>query len=81
MFEAAKRDRPDVIALLLDLGVPVDIADEANTRALHHAATQCPARAKFLIDRGAEVDPRETSYGATPIGWAAHGDDSRWSTS
>jgi ankyrin repeat protein len=75
IFEAAKRDRADVIALLLDLGVPLEIADRVNTRALHHAAANNALRAaKLLIDRGAEVDPRESSYDATPIGWAAHGD-------
>ncbi|HEX9366566.1 MAG TPA: ankyrin repeat domain-containing protein, partial [Vicinamibacterales bacterium] len=75
MFSAAEHDRPDVIALLLDLGLPVEIADEANTRALHHAAaTNALRAARFLIERGAEIDPRERHYGATPIGWAAHGD-------
>src|SRR5258705_854630 len=75
MFEAARRDRPDVIALLLDLGVPLEIADESNARALHHAAGNNALRAAtFLIKRGAEVDPREMSYNARPIGWAAHGD-------
>ena len=60
MFEAAKRDRPDVLALLLDLGVSLEIADEHNTRALHHAAGANALRAAtFLIERGAEIDPRE----------------------
>jgi ankyrin repeat protein len=76
MFEAAKRDRPDVIALLLDLGVSLEVSDTANTRALHHAAAHNALRAaRFLIERGAEVDPRESSYGATPIGWAAHSEN------
>jgi ankyrin repeat protein len=75
MFAAARRDRPDVIELLLALGVHVDIADGANTRALHHAAVNnALGAAKVLIERGAEVDPRETNYDATPIGWASHGD-------
>ena len=75
MFEAAKRDRPDVIALLLDLGVPLEVEDRHKARALHHAAANNARRAAaFLIERGAEIDPRETSYNATPIGWAAHGD-------
>ena len=75
MFEAAKRDRADVIALLLELGVPLEISDEGNTRALHHAAAHNALRAaRFLIEQGAEIDPRESAYGATPIGWAAHGD-------
>ena len=76
MFEAASRDRPDAIALLLELGVPLEIEDRTGARALHHAAGNDAVRAaRFLIDRGAEIDPRESSWGATPIGWAAHGDN------
>jgi hypothetical protein len=75
MFAAADRDRPDVLALLLDLGVPLEIADEHNARALHHAAGHnALGAAQFLIDRGAEIDPRDSRWGGTPIGWAAHGD-------
>jgi ankyrin repeat protein len=75
IFEAAERDRPDVIALLLDIGVPADIRDARNTSALHHAAGRNALRAAaFLIDRGVEIDPRETNWGGTPMGWAAHGD-------
>jgi len=72
MFRAAQQDRPDVIELLLDLGVPIEIADTHNTRALHHAGLRAT---QFLLDRGAEVDPRETNWGGAPIGWASHGDD------
>jgi ankyrin repeat protein len=75
MFEAARRDRPDVIALLLDLGVSLDIQDRTGKRALHEAAANNALRAAaFLIAKGAEVDARESSYDAPPIGWAAHGD-------
>jgi ankyrin repeat protein len=75
MFEAAKRDRPDVLQLLLDLGASVDVADQTNARPLHQAAVNNALRAaQFLIDHGAEIDPRETSWGGAPIGWASHGD-------
>jgi ankyrin repeat protein len=74
-LEAAKRDRPDVLALLLDLGVPLEIQDGTGKRALHEAAASGALRAAaFLVERGAEIDPRESSYNGTPIGWAAHGD-------
>ena len=50
----------------------------------HHALRV----AKLLIERGAEVDPRESQWDAAPIGVAAYGDDtdmvdvlSRFSTS
>src|SRR5262249_39570198 len=30
--------------------------------------------AAFLVERGAEIDPRESTHGGAPIGWASHGD-------
>ena len=75
MFTAAKRDRPDVLALLLDLGFPIEFQDHSGKRPLHEAAANNALRAAaFLLDRGAEVDPRESIHGGTPLGWAAHGD-------
>jgi ankyrin repeat protein len=75
LFEAAKRDRPDALALLLDLGFPLELQDGTGKRALHEAAASGALRAAaFLVERGAEIDPRESSYNGTPIGWAAHGD-------
>ena len=75
MFEAARRDRPDVLALLLYLGTPLEIADGSGKRALHEAAVNNGLRAAaFLVERGAEIDPRESTYNGAPIGWAAHGD-------
>jgi ankyrin repeat protein len=75
MFEAAKRDRPDVLALLLELGSPLEVQDRTGKRALHEAAANNALHAaKFLVERGAEIDPRDSMYNGTPIGWAAHGD-------
>jgi uncharacterized protein len=75
MFEAAKRNRTDVLQFLVDLGVSIDVRDALNTRPLHHAASRnALAAALFLIERGAEIDPRESQFDAPPIGWAAHGD-------
>ncbi|MGH9148369.1 MAG: ankyrin repeat domain-containing protein, partial [Vicinamibacterales bacterium] len=75
MFEAAKRDRPDVLALLLELGFPLEVQDTTGKRALHEAAaSNALLAAAFLVERGAAIDPRESMYDATPIGWAAHGD-------
>jgi uncharacterized protein len=78
MFEAARRDRGDTIALLIDLGVPVDVEDQRKTRALHHAAgSKAMSAVKVLLDRGAEIDPRDATHNNTPLGWAAHFDDRR----
>jgi ankyrin repeat protein len=75
MFAAASNDRPDVVALLLDLGVSPDVRDLNNERPLHRAAVNNALRAaRLLLERGAEIDPRDQRYHATPIGWALHGD-------
>ncbi|HEY6360165.1 MAG TPA: ankyrin repeat domain-containing protein [Vicinamibacterales bacterium] len=75
MFAAAQRDRPDVLALLLDIGFSHEIQDHTGRRALHEAAaSNALGAAKLLVERGADVDPRESSYHGTPISWAAYGD-------
>jgi len=75
MLQAAKRDRPDVIALLLHLGFDLEVRDETGTRALHVAAASGAIHAaSFLLERGAEVDPRESTYNGTPLSWATRGD-------
>jgi hypothetical protein len=75
MFAAAHRDRPDVIALLVDLGVPVNVRDRQGKRPLHVAAESNAVKAAaVLIERGAEIDARELNWAAPPIGFAAYGD-------
>jgi ankyrin repeat protein len=77
MFDAARRDRSDVMALLVELGVSLEIHDRTGKRALHEAAASgALGSARWLVERGAEIDPREAIYNGTPLGWAAHGDKS-----
>jgi uncharacterized protein len=74
MFAAARHDRADVVALLLDLGMSADVEDAKGTRALHEAAyADAPEVTALLIERGAAVDPMETQYGSTPLGFAIYG--------
>jgi ankyrin repeat protein len=75
LFAAASHDRPDAVRLLLDLGVSPDVRDANNERPLHRAAgNNALGVAKLLLERGAEIDPRDRRYHATPLGWALHGD-------
>jgi hypothetical protein len=75
LFAAARRDRADVVAFLLELGVSIEVEDEYHQRALHVAAGSDARRvAALLIERGAEIDPRESRWGGTPMGHAAHND-------
>jgi ankyrin repeat protein len=75
IFAAARRNRADVVAMLLDLGVPIEIENEHKQRPLHEAASYNAVDvARLLIERGAEVDPIEANWSAAPIGFAAYGD-------
>jgi ankyrin repeat protein len=80
MSFAAASDRVDVVELLLDLGMSPDIADSlrGEERALHSAAYNDSMRvAKLLVERGAQIDPRETRYSATPLWFAVWGQRQR----
>ena len=74
LFAAVRRDRVDVVELLLDLGVPIDVQDERRQQAMHEAGSYNSVRsAELLIARGAQIDPRELHWGAIPIGFAIYG--------
>lgn len=78
IFAAAKRDRVDVVELLLDLGTPPDVEDESRQRPLHIAAYNDSVRVgELLIERGAEIDPVESNWGNTPLDAAVHSHSSR----
>jgi ankyrin repeat protein len=73
LFAAARGDRVDVAALLLDLGTSPEVESAARERPLHIAAYANAVRvANLLLERGAEVDPVESNWGNTPLGAAAY---------
>lgn len=73
IFAAARRDRDDVVAFLLDLGAPIEVQDGAETRPLHVAAGHNALRvAALLIDRGAEIDAIERSWNNTALDFAVY---------
>jgi ankyrin repeat protein len=75
LFAAAEQNRADIVASLADLGVPIDARDRHNAGALHRAAGHnALAVAQLLIERGVEIDPRDTQWNSTPIGWASYAD-------
>ena len=73
MFVAAERDRADVVAFLIDLGVSPDVEDAEHQRPLHVAAYHdAPNVARLLLDRGAEVDPIHAAWNNTPLAAAVY---------
>jgi ankyrin repeat protein len=72
MLLAARAGRADVVALLLELGMDVDVADQTQQRGLHNAtASGAVDVARLLIAHGADVDRPTTQYGGA-LGFAAH---------
>lgn len=73
LLTAARYGRRDVVELLLDLGTPINIAGANGERALHAAVwTDSVPMAQMLIERGAEIDPRDRKFNGTPLRWAIH---------
>ena len=73
ILAAARRDRADVAALLLDCGVSPDVENGAKERPLHIAAYHNALRvAELLIAHGAAIDPVESHYSNTTLGGAIY---------
>jgi GNAT superfamily N-acetyltransferase len=75
LVRSAAEGRAAGVALLHDLGVPLDTRGQLSGTALHHAAWHGDAEVvELLIDRGAPIDlPAPDTGGGTPLQWAAHG--------
>jgi ankyrin repeat protein len=73
LLAAARRDRADVVAFLLDLGMSPEVENAQKERALHVAAYGGAVDVvDVLLAHGAEVDPVESNWGNTPLGAAAY---------
>lgn len=75
VHEAAKRELPEALALMADLGLDLAVTAEHNGEtALHLAAWHGQAKAvASLIRVGVPLDVHDTRFDAPPIGWCAHG--------
>jgi ankyrin repeat protein len=73
MLTAARAGRADVVALLLEVGMEVDVADSTQQRGLHNAVMSGAVDvAKLLIAHGADIDRPTTRAGGGALGFAAH---------
>ncbi len=71
LIQAAAHGAADVVALLLEAGIPPDLAQRDGRRALHSAAGSGSVEtARVLVEAGADVDAPGTQYDATPLSFA-----------
>lgn len=71
---AMNDDNDRAVALMLSLGWPLDSEGEWGGTPLHWAAWNGRvALVRQLIETGAPINMRDSSYGSSPIAWAAHG--------
>ena len=74
MIRAAETGHTSALALMLDLGFPVDARGDDGNTALHAAAYSGSAPAvRLLLDHGADIEARDATWNSTPIEWAAVG--------
>lgn len=76
ILEAARQGRADVVRACLAAGFPVDLQDDNEATALHHAAINGQAAAlRELLQGGADFGIRDKEHHATPLDWATFGVD------
>lgn len=78
LFAAASANRPDVVAFVLDLGIPIDVEDQSKQQALHVAASNNAfAAVELLVARGANLEAEEKNWNNTPLDHAIYGNQTR----
>lgn len=72
--EAAREGRGEALTLMGELGFDLQLAEEGGVTPLHSAAW-CGriAAVRALIAAGVAINPEETRFKGTPLGWAQHG--------
>ena len=74
LCEYVGEGRTESVKLMLELGWPLTDESEWGGTALHWAAWHGRASlVRALISAGAPLNVRDSTYGSSPIAWAAHG--------
>jgi ankyrin repeat protein len=76
LTDAADHGHTEAVRLMLDLGFPPGTRSETDdgATALHLAAAAgSPGTVRLLLDRGADIEARDTTWDSTPLGWAIVG--------
>lgn len=71
---AAEYGRAPALRVFAALGFDLTVHGHGQSTPLHQAAWRGHVDAvRELLAAGVPVDPRESTYGSTPLAWAAHG--------
>lgn len=74
LIAAASLSAGKVATVLIEAGARLEATSIYNARALHWAAWVGDSKTvEQLIARGAELEPKDSEFGATPLFWAVHG--------
>jgi ankyrin repeat protein len=74
IVRAAEKGNTAAVALMLDLGFPLETRDIQGATSLHAAAYSGSADVvRLLLERGADIEARDTTWNSPPLGWAAVG--------
>ena len=74
IVRAAEQGNTAAVALMLDLGFPLETRGDGGATALHTAAYSGSADVvRLLLERGADIEAQDTTWNSTPLGWAAVG--------
>jgi ankyrin repeat protein len=81
LIGATDHGHTEAVRLMLDLGFPPDIhagREGDGATPLHAAAAAgSAATVRLLLERGADIEARDTSWNDTPLGWAIVGSGMR----
>jgi len=81
MITAAEHGNSDAVTLMLDIGFPAEARGEDGGTPLHAAAfSGSVAAIRVLLDHGADIESRDTTWQSTPLEWAIVGSGSRPAT-
>jgi ankyrin repeat protein len=81
LVRAGETGNTAAVALMLDLGSPLETRAANGATALHAAAyTGSAETVRLLLDRGADLEARDTTWNSTPLDWAAVGSGERPTT-
>ena len=80
LTDAADHGHTEAVQLMLDLGFPLGTrsGQDDGATALHLAAAAgSTGTVRLLLDRGADIEARDTTWNSTPLEWAIVGSGMR----